>query len=113
NGEQLMLRVGGENGAVVWTAPLQRSIWNDFVFHVRWSPDPQVGFVELYHQGKLVLSKLSIATQFAGMKNYLKMGLYRDAAVKEAGIVYHDGVVQATALEDVLPPQSSGPPTVA
>ncbi|HZH03993.1 MAG TPA: polysaccharide lyase, partial [Myxococcaceae bacterium] len=102
-GNQLRLRLGGCEGKVVWTAPINRGKWHDFAFHVKWSPNPKVGFVELYHNGKLALSKRMIATQFANNLNYLKMGLYRDASISQEGVVYHDGMVQATRLEDVLP----------
>ncbi|HEY0093708.1 MAG TPA: polysaccharide lyase, partial [Archangium sp.] len=61
--DQLRLRVGGSSGKIVWKAPLQREQWNDFVLHVKWSPDPKVGFVELYHNGKAVLPLMKVATQ--------------------------------------------------
>ncbi len=102
-GEQMRLEVG-PNGNAVWTAPLERGKWRDFVFHVKWSPDASVGFVELYLDGALVLPKTMAQTQFSGQLNYLKVGLYRSEAIGPTGIVYHDGWMQATTLEDVLPP---------
>ncbi|MCY1074251.1 polysaccharide lyase [Archangium lansingense] len=101
--DQLRLRVGGSSGNIVWRAPLQRELWNDFILHVKWSPDPKVGFVELYHNGKVVLPLTKVATQYAGQLNYLKLGLYRDASIAPEGVVFHDGFIQATQLEDVLP----------
>ena len=80
---------------------------NDFVLHVKWSSDPKVGFIELYHDGKIVIPKKYVATQFSGQRNYLKMGLYRDASISPEGIVYHDGFTQATSLEDVMPTPSA------
>lgn len=96
------VRVGGSNGQVLYTHALQREHWNDFVLHVKWSSDPKVGFVELYHDGKLAISKKYVATQFSGQRNYLKMGLYRDASISPEGIVYHDGFTQATSMADVM-----------
>jgi hypothetical protein len=101
-GEELRLSVGGNSPVIVWRAPLTRGVWNDFVFRVRWSADPAVGFVELYHNGKLVLPRRSIATQFPGQLNYLKVGLYRNDTIQPAGTVFHDGWVMGRTVEDVL-----------
>ncbi|HSP77324.1 MAG TPA: polysaccharide lyase, partial [Myxococcaceae bacterium] len=108
--DEMRLRVGGSSGTVVWRAPLQREQWNDFILHVQWSSDPKVGFIELYHDGELVLPRTRVATQYKGDRNYLKVGLYRDASISPEGVIFHDGFVMATTLEDVLPPP---PPPVA
>ncbi|MBI3180645.1 MAG: heparin lyase I family protein [Myxococcales bacterium] len=101
-GEQIRMRVGGSGGKVVWTAPLSRGLWHEFILHVKWSTSPSVGFVEMRYDGQLVLPKRMVATLFPGESSYLKMGLYRDASISPEGVVFHDGMVQATALEDVL-----------
>ncbi|HEX8822839.1 MAG TPA: heparin lyase I family protein [Archangium sp.] len=101
NGETLYLRANGST--VVWSAPLVRGQWQDFIFHVKWSPDAKVGFVELYHNGQLVLPKRYIATMYSGTTNYLKLGLYRNSTVAPVGIVYHDGFIQGRTLQDVRP----------
>jgi hypothetical protein len=101
-GEEIRLNIGGDPGVIVWKAPLVRGQWQDFILHVRWSPDASVGFVELYHNGQLVLPKRNIATMFPGMLNYLKVGLYRSDTVTQRGVVYHDGWVMARSLQDVL-----------
>ena len=102
-GERIYLRLQGRDDMVVWNAPLVRGQWLDFVFHVKWSSNPSVGFVELYFNGQLVLPKKSVATMYSGDLNYLKIGLYRDAAVKPVGVVYHDGWIMARDPQDVLP----------
>lgn len=101
--DEMRMRVGGSNGKILWRAPLQREQWNDFVMHVKWSSDPRVGFIELYHGGQRVLPLTKVATQYSGQRNYLKLGLYRDASIAPEGVVFHDGFIQATQLEDVLP----------
>ncbi|MGQ0505625.1 MAG: polysaccharide lyase [Myxococcaceae bacterium] len=111
-GDTMFLRTGGATGPIQWSAPLNRATWHDFVFHVKWSPDPKVGFIELWHNGEKVIAKRFAATQFAGQLNYLKMGLYRDSAIATDGVVFHDGVVQATSLNDVMPPAAAPTPTV-
>ncbi|WP_257454897.1 polysaccharide lyase [Archangium lipolyticum] len=115
--DQINLRMGGQNGKIVWRAPVQREHWNDFILHVKWSPDANTGFVELYHDGKVVLPKTKVATQYSGQRNYLKMGLYRDSSIAPTGIVFHDGFAMATTLADVLPAPvvdaTPNPPTPA
>jgi polysaccharide lyase-like protein/F5/8 type C domain-containing protein len=101
-GEEVRLNIGGDPGVIVWKAPLVRGQWQDFILHVKWSPDASVGFVELYHNNQLVLPKRFIATQFPGMLNYLKVGLYRSDTVTQTGVVYHDGWTMARTLADVL-----------
>ena len=101
-GEEMRLNIGGDPGVIVWKAPLVRGQWQDFILHVKWSPEATVGFVELYHNGQLVLPKRYIATQFPGMLNYLKVGLYRSDTVTQTGVVYHDGWTMARELADVL-----------
>jgi len=103
-GEEMFLRAGGSNGQIVWSGPLVRGRWNDFVLHVKWSPNPREGFVELYKDGQLAAPKTYAATQFNGERNYLKLGLYRDSSISQVGVVYHDGFAMGTSLEDVMPP---------
>jgi uncharacterized protein (TIGR03382 family) len=102
-GEEIRLRV---NGADVWTAPLVRGVWHELTFHVKWSSDPSVGFAELWHNRERAMPKRNLATMYAGMKNYLKLGLYRNDTITPVGVVYHDGFIQATQLADVLPTPS-------
>lgn len=101
NGEEMRMRVGGSGGEIPWRAPLVRGVWHDFVFHVKWSPDPNEGFVELFHNGELVLPRTPAATQFPGETNYLKLGLYRNDTVEPDGVVFHDRFIMGTTLEDV------------
>ncbi|WP_093518941.1 polysaccharide lyase [Stigmatella erecta] len=101
-GEEMRLTL--TDSITPWKAPLTRGVWHEFVFHVKWSPEPKEGFVELWHNGQLALKKQTLATMYKGMKSYMKLGLYRSDTIKETGVVYHDGFIQATALEDVMPP---------
>ena len=84
-------------------APLQRGVWNDFVVHVKWSANPSVGFVELYHNGQQVVPPTPMATLYPGQGVYVKQGLYRNASIAPQGVVFHDGFTVATDLADVLP----------
>jgi len=102
-GEEMRLNIGGSPGVQVWQAPLARQQWRDFLFHVKWSSDPKVGFVELYLDGKLVMPKRYIATQYPGQLNYLKVGLYRDEVIEPVGIVYHDKWTMSRSIDGLLP----------
>ncbi len=105
--ESIKLEVGG-TATPAWSTPLVRGVWHEFIFHVRWSSDPDEGFVELYHNRELVLPRRSVATLFPGQHNYMKAGLYRNETITPVGRLWHDGFVQATTLEDVLPPPPPG-----
>ncbi|MGI5861645.1 MAG: heparin lyase I family protein [Myxococcales bacterium] len=98
-GETLGLQV---RSSPVWTTPLKRGVWHDFVLHVKWSPSASEGFIELYYDGQLVLPKTMAATQFSGQSQYLKQGLYRHEAISAVGVVYHDGMIIGTTREDVM-----------
>ncbi|HEX8704106.1 MAG TPA: polysaccharide lyase [Myxococcaceae bacterium] len=108
NGEELRLRL--TNSVDAWKAPLVRGVWHEFIFHVKWSPDPAVGFIELWHNREKVVPRRGLATMYAGTKNYLKLGLYRNETIAPVGVVYHDGFTMAMQLEDVLPPPPPPPP---
>lgn len=105
-GEKIFLRVDGKD---VWTAPLERARWHEFVFHIRWSADAKKGFVSLYYDGELVLPRTPARTLFPGQSVYLKQGLYRHASVAQPQTIFHDGMTIATALEDVLGPPPAAP----
>ena len=71
--------------------PLTRGRWLTFVFHVRWSPNRNDGFVEVWRNGKKVLPLKRIPTIFAGHNVYVKQGLYRGHA-NWTSTIYHDGM---------------------
>ncbi len=105
NGETVYLRVQRDNpNGAVWTAPLERGRWHDFVFHVKWSSDPAAGWVELWYDGRLALPRHACATMFPGTGVYLKQGLYRSASISPTQTIFHTGMVVGTTLDDVVPP---------
>ncbi len=84
----------------IWTTPLRRGEWLDFLFHVKWSKDPKVGFVELWYNGEKVMEKTFLKTD---SRVYLKQGLYRHADISAVGVVVHDGMLVGETREDVEP----------
>ena len=75
-----------------WSVPLERGVWHRFAAHVKWSSDPDVGFIELWYDGEQVLPPTRVATLIPGYANYLKQGLYRDDAIEPTAVLYHDGM---------------------
>lgn len=106
NGETMHLRVMAST--TLWTAPLSRGKWHDFILHVKWSSSASVGFVELWYDGALVLPRKSTATMYPGQDNYLKMGLYRNSTIMPVGVLFHDGMTMATSLDDVMGTPDAG-----
>jgi hypothetical protein len=70
---------------------IRRGHWNTFVFHVRWSPDPDRGFVKVWRDGRVVVPFTRMATIYSGYSVYVKQGYYRAPAGWSA-TVYHDGL---------------------
>jgi hypothetical protein len=99
-GDEIALRRDGTR----WSTELTKGVWHEFVYHVKWSPDPDVGFIELWYDGELVLPKFHIETMSGtpgnGVENYVKQGLYKADEIP-TGVVYHDGFVSGTSLEAV------------
>lgn len=74
-----------------------------------------VGFLELWHNGQLVMPKKYGQNQNPGELNYLKMGLYRPETISTTSTIYLDGMTMGTTLADVTgavtPAVDAGTPT--
>ena len=113
NGQTLSLdRNPPSNSGTVelWSTLLVRGVWHDFVMHVIWSSNPDLGFIELWYDGQKVIEGNAVQTLFPGQVNYLKQGLYRDSSISAVGVVYHDGMTMGTTLADVAPQLVPPPP---
>jgi hypothetical protein len=82
-------------------SPLWQNMWLDFVLHVTWSSNPQVGFVELFMDGRLAVPKTRMATLYDGQGVYLKLANYR-AASSEASTILHAGVRRASSYAEAI-----------
>jgi hypothetical protein len=119
HGESLSFRVMGHqyDGAgqydvgTLWKAPLERGRWNEYLLHVKFSENPNVGFVELWFNGAPVVPKTTHATLDPGSSVYLKMGLYRDRAITWDQSVYHDGMTVYADDPRVSDPNFGSPTT--
>ena len=99
--------VGGEQQH--WQGAFTPDQWHDFVFHILWSPDPGVGFVEMWYGGELVLPMTNVATMHSegdtAYPNFMHVGIIRDPNNPLDEVLYVDGVREGESLEDVLPPE--------
>jgi len=105
---QLQVKRRGGPATRLWKGPLERGKWQRFVLHVKWSPNPREGFVELWRNGKVVLRRTHRATMYlepdgSPTPNYLKQGLYRSSGILPPQVVYHDGMRVGQSYADVAP----------
>lgn len=81
--------------------------WVDWAFHIKFSPDPNVGYVEIWQGGKLVLPRFQPASgtmypnPHGEPMSYLKTGYYRDRSIEAAGTIYFDNWKVDTARDVV------------
>jgi Polysaccharide lyase len=98
HGDEIRLSGGEQNNFhEFWEAPMDRGRWHDFLAHIRWSPSRRKGFVELWHNGRRVVGRTPVATLYRdehgrAIPNYLKIGLYRSAAIRSTQVLYHDAL---------------------
>lgn len=81
-------------------ASLQRNIWFDFIFHVRWASD-NTGYYEIWLNCQKVLQKTYTPTIYSGEYVYAKQGFYR-AASSLTSVLYLDGFIRATDSTSVF-----------
>ena len=109
-GERLSLKHASDPAYYLWRFPLTRGVWHRFVVRVRFHPDPDVGFVELWRDGERVLPK-TYASTLEPMNGYAdpaysKIGYYRNAAIPGTSAVYIDDYTVGTSYQAVAPPRS-------
>jgi hypothetical protein len=71
--------------------------WHEFLVHVKWSTDPDVGFLEVWLDGDRILEKTKLQNVFADASgapigHYVKQGLYKSNDLPTAH-VFHDGML--------------------
>jgi hypothetical protein len=91
---------------MLWSAPAQRNHWARFMLHMRNSPDPRVGFVELFgdldgHGDEQLLERTSTHTMTkdssgGAMVNHARVGLYRNPGIRGTAHILFDGFTIAT-----------------
>ena len=97
-----------------WTGPAVRNRWVKFTIHLMNSPNPNVGFVELFGDldgtGEKVLMErthMHTMTKYANgkaMTNHARVGIYRNPNIRGSAHVLFDGFTIATdrgSAEDI------------
>lgn len=78
-----------------WETPVKKGQYESFVMHVNYSTDPQVGFIELWMNGVLVVPKFYTSTiHLSGgvpAQIFVEIGLYRDSGISSNVVLFHDG----------------------
>ncbi|MEM7157134.1 MAG: heparin lyase I family protein [Myxococcota bacterium] len=102
-GGQIQFRTFVGSETQHWVGAWTPGVWQDFILHVQWSPDPAVGFVELYVDGNQVVPMTNVATMFnSGEFNEMHTGLIRNSNITSTEVVYVDGVRAGATMEDVM-----------
>ena len=75
--------------------PAVPDTWEDWLIHITFSPDPAVGYVDVWQNGRLLVdgfhpqSGTMYPTTEGEPDVYLKVGYYRNAAIRASGTVYY------------------------
>ena len=78
--------------------PIQKNVWYDFVYHVKWSSKSD-GLFDAWVNGKKVLTHRG-PTLYAGQGCYVKPSNYHSAFGKENAVI-HDRIVRGTTPQAV------------
>jgi hypothetical protein len=82
--------------------------WVRFTYHVKFSPDPAVGFIEVYGDvdgsGQRLLLPLTHTWTMKkqhgrAVQSHSRIGIYRDSAIQGTADIYYDGYTIATTKE--------------
>jgi hypothetical protein len=85
---------GGSRQFIANLGEASTGVWVSWVMHVKFSTDPRVGFVELWKDGAVALSRYFPpgGTLYPGPNgvdaSYVKTGLYRDPTIDQRGTIY-------------------------
>lgn len=103
---------GHPDGVQPFSQPLAPAVpgdWADWMVHITFSPDPAVGFVEVWQGEQLVLPRFQPETgtlypsdgSDEEIESFLKFGYYRDSDISQAGTIYFDQWRIGTSRESV------------
>jgi Polysaccharide lyase len=88
--------------------PAQHNVWASFTYHVKFSPDPNVGFLEIYGDlgdgrgMRLLFPMRAMSTMKINpstgqtIDSQARFGLYRDPRISGTATAYYDGYTVAT-----------------
>jgi len=90
-----------------YLGPISRGKWHEFVVHVNWSSDPDVGFLEVWMDDRRILPRRYLRNVYLDssgkpIPHYLKQGLYKSDNMPST-YVYHDGMAIGGSRREVDP----------
>ncbi|TWF78972.1 polysaccharide lyase-like protein [Pseudonocardia hierapolitana] len=90
--------------------------WIDWILHVKFSPDPTVGYVEVWRDGQLVLPRfappggtLYVNPDDGSARSSVKTGYYRYRSIDSVGRIVFDEWRIGTSVDVVRPSPKNGP----
>lgn len=99
------LRLGGSEGSGS-LGRLPKGEWTHLTFGMRWSPDPDVGWVEVWRDGEREVERTPTATmrEVDGEPDpvYLKQGIYRSQKWTGTHVAYFGPLTIATTREEAM-----------
>ncbi len=102
----------GKPAGTVFRGDFGPGRWHDFILHVKWSPDPNVGLIELWYDGAKVVDKLTVQTMHNvnGMiyPAFFKMGLMHGDFDADPEALFIDSAIDATTFAEASPGVSDG-----
>lgn len=84
--------------------PVITGQWIRWIFHIRFSSDPTVGYVDVWRDGVNIVSGFhpTGGTLYPGLNSYVKNGYYRNTSITTTGILWQDSLKIGTSFESVL-----------
>ena len=99
------------NGTVQWSEVLQRGVWYDFTYHIKFSRNPSVGYIEMWKNGQRVtfandqqtIFTNTLPTTNAPSCGNLQVPNYYMAGMTSSQTIYYDEVKVGTSYAAVQP----------
>jgi hypothetical protein len=101
---------GATLGSVLlWTGDWTPAAWHQLAIHVHWSTNSNQGVVDLWFDGKQVLTAVKHNTKFDDNVMFLNAGMHRVLPQNFTEVLYMDEFTEADSLADI----NVGAPTTA
>ena len=91
-----------------WTETIAFGQWHDFAVKVKYSDDPNVGYVEVWYDGTKVVDRAYGKTMLRNGANELEGNLFQTGMIRPADleghvdVMFHDGYRETTTLNEAM-----------
>jgi hypothetical protein len=86
-----------------WTADITLNKWHQLAVHIHWSVNAQMGSVQLYFDGAMVVD-VKVQTKADGNSLFFQAGYHRASVSPLIDSIYIDNFVEADNLAEILAP---------